>query len=338
MLVPTTKLFADGLVAGITARIDSKSTTLPKTTDNVQKTRSGHHIKEKVGAGPSVCLLASTGHPAALVTMKIFLVFSTIVAAALAKPSGFFAAPLAYATVPVAAPVSSQYHAQDELGQYSYGYASGLSAKAETKTFDGITRGSYSYVDAEGKLQSVEYVSDALNGFRAAASNLPVAPAVPAVPALAAPVPVVDTPEVAEAKAKHLAAIQEIASRASAAPAEEASSSEAPATEAASPEPSPPPTSPAPEANATTEAAPAVAPVVPAAAAIVATPYTFAVPAVSAVSSFAAPAVTTYRFGPAVLPAIATYSAPWTIAAPAPAATVEAKGAPEVTTEQPKQN
>lgn len=262
--------------------------------------------------------LASTGQPAALVTMKFFLTFSAIIAVAFAKPSGFLAAPLAYAAVPIAAPVSSQYHAQDELGQYSYGYASGLSAKAETKTFDGVTRGSYSYVDAEGKLQSVEYVSDALNGFRAAASNLPVAPAAPAAPALVAPVPVVDTPEVVEARAKHLAALQEIATRAST--EETPVTSEAPSTE-------PPAPSPAPEANAT-----AVAPLAP--AVVAAAPYTFAVPAVSAVSTFTAPAVATYRFGPAVLPAVATYSAPWTIVAPAPAATVEAKAAAP---EEPKQ-
>lgn len=106
--------------------------------------------------------------------------------------------------------VSSQYHSQDEFGQYSYGYANGHSSKAELKTFDGITKGGYSYIDAEGKLQSVEYTADDINGFRVSATNLPVAPA-------AAPIievtskhlePVQDTPEVAEAKAKHLAEIE----------------------------------------------------------------------------------------------------------------------------------
>lgn len=258
--------------------------------------------------------------------MKVLCAFSALLAVALAKPSGFLAAaPLAYAAVPLAAPISSQYHAQDELGQYSYGYASGLSAKAETKTFDGVTRGSYSYVDAEGKLQSVEYVSDALNGFRAAASNLPVAPA---VPALVAPAPVSDTPEVAEAKAQHLAALQEIASRSSAPTSSEAPSSEV-TTEAPAPaEPSAAP-SPAPEANASSEA-PALSPVVPPAAAVVAAPYTFTVP----VSTFAAPAVAAYSYGPTVL----AYSAPWAVAAPAPAATIEAKAAPAPQAEEAKQN
>ncbi|XP_065164214.1 uncharacterized protein [Atheta coriaria] len=75
---------------------------------------------------------------------------------------------------------SSQYHTQDQLGQYSYGYSNPQSAKAEVKTADGITQGSYSYVDAEGKLQSVHYTSDEINGFRVAATNLP-APVLPLV-------------------------------------------------------------------------------------------------------------------------------------------------------------
>lgn len=69
---------------------------------------------------------------------------------------------------------TTQYHAQDVHGQYSYGYAGPLSAKSETKTADGITRGGYSYIDANGVLQTVHYVSDPVNGFRVAATNLPV--------------------------------------------------------------------------------------------------------------------------------------------------------------------
>jgi hypothetical protein len=42
----------------------------------------------------------------------------------------------------------------------------------ETKTADGVVRGSYSYIDANGLLQSVNYISDAL-GFRAAGTNFP---------------------------------------------------------------------------------------------------------------------------------------------------------------------
>uniref|UniRef100_A0A182SCH8 Cuticle protein n=1 Tax=Anopheles maculatus TaxID=74869 RepID=A0A182SCH8_9DIPT len=111
----------------------------------------------------------------------------------------------------------------------------GLSAKAESKSFDGVTRGSYSYLDAENKLQTVAYTADALNGFRVAASNLPVAP----VETRTAPEPVKDTPEVAAAKADHMAAIEEAKLRNAA--AEKESESEAtiiaaaPATFAAAP-------------------------------------------------------------------------------------------------------
>uniref|UniRef100_A0A1B0CQL7 Putative cuticle protein 6-like zootermopsis nevadensis n=1 Tax=Lutzomyia longipalpis TaxID=7200 RepID=A0A1B0CQL7_LUTLO len=135
----------------------------------------------------------------------------------------------------------------DELGQYSYGYSGGPSAKTETKTFDGITRGAYSYIDANGLLQSVEYTADPIHGFRAAATNLPVAPvdtgvapepvkdtpegfsaegkaatdqagtkfpfiarAYPwTIPAAVLPAPVTDTPEVAKAKEEHLGVVVE---------------------------------------------------------------------------------------------------------------------------------
>ncbi|XP_018571433.1 calphotin-like [Anoplophora glabripennis] len=141
--------------------------------------------------------------------MKLFIV-SVLVAVATAKPSGILA-PLTYsAPVAVAAistPVATQYHSQDELGQYSYGYSNAQSAKAEARAANGLTVGGYTYVDPEGKLQSVEYSSDA-NGFRVAASNLPVPPAVPVAPVLPVPVPVQDTPEVVEARAKHLEAVE----------------------------------------------------------------------------------------------------------------------------------
>merc|ERR1712027_15468 len=71
---------------------------------------------------------------------------------------------------------NSQYHAQDDLGQYNYGFSNPTQTKQELKTADGVTRGSYSYVDANGLVQTVNYISDAM-GFRVAASNLPVGPA-----------------------------------------------------------------------------------------------------------------------------------------------------------------
>ncbi|XP_020813887.1 uncharacterized protein LOC110188497 [Drosophila serrata] len=71
-------------------------------------------------------------------------------------------------------PTQRQYITQDQLGQYSYGYAEPLSSKQETRTLDGITRGSYSYRDPAGKLQTVDYVADN-EGFHVAATNLPKA-------------------------------------------------------------------------------------------------------------------------------------------------------------------
>jgi uncharacterized protein affecting Mg2+/Co2+ transport len=81
-------------------------------------------------------------------------------------------APVVAAATPVDA-TNSQYHAQDDFGQYNYGYSDPNSVKQEVKTADGVTRGSYSYVDANGIVQTVNYISDAM-GFRVAATNLPV--------------------------------------------------------------------------------------------------------------------------------------------------------------------
>ncbi|XP_049779218.1 ice-structuring glycoprotein-like [Schistocerca cancellata] len=232
--------------------------------------------------------------------MKIFVVVSALLATAAARP-GFLhgglngvthiaaapaisyaaAAPAAvtysaaapahisYAAAPAAvvAPVSvsSQYHAQDELGQYSYGYSGALSAKSEARAFDGSVAGGYSYVDANGVVQSAHYVADPVNGFRVAATNLPVAPAAPEAPAVEAPKPVEDTPEVAEAKAAHAAAVAEAAARAAAAPEE--------------PEPAP-----VPAAVAVAAPAPAVAVAAPAVAYSAPAALAYSAPAVVAVS------------------------------------------------------
>ncbi|KAL7024626.1 hypothetical protein ACKWTF_013133 [Chironomus riparius] len=137
--------------------------------------------------------------------MKFFVaVFATIVMSACAAPSAFYQhAPLAYSAA-VYQPVqtSSQWHAQSGLGDYVYGYQAGPSSKSEVKTLDGITQGSYSYVDATSKLQTVNYVADSL-GFRVAATNLPTPPVFEGK----APEPVEDTPEVKAAKAEHLSLV-----------------------------------------------------------------------------------------------------------------------------------
>nr|XP_027235761.1 uncharacterized protein LOC113827066 [Penaeus vannamei] len=183
---------------------------------------------------------------------------------------------VSYNVAPVA-PVQSQYHAQDEIGQYSFGYAAvhlhalslampsvlsvgsynyvdsegkvqtqhyvadalgfrapttkrppprpysfgyagGPSSRAESRDAFGVVRGSYNYVDSEGKVQTQHYVADAL-GFRASGTNLPMAPDAP-LAALPGPVPepVQDTAEVVAAKLAHFQAYNEAAAAAAAAP------------------------------------------------------------------------------------------------------------------------
>jgi len=124
---------------------------------------------------------------------------------------------------------SSQFHAQDEFGQFSFGHAGGPSARTEARNAYGVTTGSYQYIDANGLLQTVNYIADPVNGFRVAGTNLPVAGAAPAVEPLAAPVfdlplpvAVEDTAEVAAAKAEFAAAYDAAAAAAAAAPEEAA--------------------------------------------------------------------------------------------------------------------
>jgi hypothetical protein len=139
-----------------------------------------------------------------------------------AAPAYTYAAAAAPAYAYAAAPYTtgSQFHAQDEFGNLNYGYTNINSAKQEVGNTYGGVSGAYSYVDADGKLQQVTYVADAL-GFRTADSRLPVAPVdtgvaptfnpeplVAPVDTGVAPEPVQDTPEVAEARAAHLAAVE----------------------------------------------------------------------------------------------------------------------------------
>merc|ERR1712002_1442994 len=135
-----------------------------------------------------------------------------------AAPAAYAAAPVAVVAAPLAAPiagpVSSQFQAQDEFGNLAYGYQNINSAKQEQGNALGGVTGSYTYADEAG-VHTVNYVADDF-GFRVASDNLPVAPvynaALPVAPVHAA-APVVDTPEVAEAKAAFFAAFEAEASR-----------------------------------------------------------------------------------------------------------------------------
>merc|ERR1711981_641041 len=157
-------------------------------------------------------------------------------------------APVVAAAPAFVPPVSSQFHAGDEFGNSQYGYSNLNSAKHEIGNAFGQKSGSYQYVDPVGKLQTVTYVADEL-GFRVQDSRLPVAPVhdaeLPVAPVHDAELPVApvheytlpvapvheytlpvapvydgvapesveETPEVAAARAEHLAAVAEVASR-----------------------------------------------------------------------------------------------------------------------------
>lgn len=100
---------------------------------------------------------------------------------------------------------------------FTNSYSGGPSAKSEVKTLDGVTRGSYSYIDSNAQLQTVNYVADDL-GFRVAATNLPTPPVDTGVAPVdngVAPSPVEDTVEVKQARAEHLAAVAKAQSESS---------------------------------------------------------------------------------------------------------------------------
>ena len=103
---------------------------------------------------------------------------------------------------------ASQYHAQDELGQASFGYSHPGQAAVNYRDAFGNQIGSWAYFSPEGKEVRVSYVADS-NGFRVLSNALPEGPVAPQ-----------DTPEVAAAKAAHFAAVAEAKARNAAAPAE----------------------------------------------------------------------------------------------------------------------
>ena len=107
-----------------------------------------------------------------------------------------------------AVPTTHQFHAQDEFGQYQFGYTEPQSSRVETKTADGVVTGRYNYIDSDGVVQTVEYIADAL-GFRVAGTNIPQHNVVGPIDTGVAPLPVVDTPEVVAAKQAHLSLLQE---------------------------------------------------------------------------------------------------------------------------------
>ncbi|XP_037074021.1 cuticle protein 6-like [Pollicipes pollicipes] len=104
-------------------------------------------------------------------------------------------APTVYSAAP-AATVSSQYHAQDELGQFQLWLRRRPVCQERVPEVRWRHRWQLQLLDANGKVQTVSYTADDVNGFPAPVFNLE-APVFDGV----APEPVQDTAEVAAAKA-----------------------------------------------------------------------------------------------------------------------------------------
>merc|ERR1712002_929527 len=116
---------------------------------------------------------------------------------------------LGYAAV-IPNAVFTNYHSQDELGGYDFGYSGGPSSRAEKRDHLGIVRGAYNLVDSNGNVQRYQYIADAAGYRLVSGTHLPVqvlpvvvepAPVAPTV-TLVAPEPVQETPEVQKARAE----------------------------------------------------------------------------------------------------------------------------------------
>lgn len=68
----------------------------------------------------------------------------------------------------------SQFHSEDDNGRVVFGFHSPDQIRMEARDSDGIVRGSYSYIDANGNIVRMHYWDDG-SGFHAAGNNLPVA-------------------------------------------------------------------------------------------------------------------------------------------------------------------
>merc|ERR1712055_87453 len=197
---PITALNAGPLTAGPVAAAPALAATAP-----IVGAQYAAAYSPAVAALPAVAPAAYAAAPVAYAAAPVA-----------AAPVAYAAAPVAAAPIaaPIAGPVSSEFQAQDEFGNLAYGYQNINSAKQEQGNAYGGVTGSYTYADEAG-VHTVNYVADDFV-FRVASDNLPVAPvynaALPVAPVHAA-APVVDTPEVAEAKAAFFAAFEAEASR-----------------------------------------------------------------------------------------------------------------------------
>merc|ERR1711970_1073177 len=133
--------------------------------------------------------------------------------------------PIAVQPAAVPTEYKSQFHSQDEFGQFSFGHVANDQAHHQVRDYTGAVQGSYTYLDANGEQVVAHYIADS-NGFRVSSNALPVAPTFDGVAPegpvadLAAPVfdleapvfdlePVMETEEVAAAAAEHFRLVAE---------------------------------------------------------------------------------------------------------------------------------
>merc|ERR1712055_92963 len=193
--------YAAAYAAPVAAAVDAKfAYGAPVTALNAGPLTAG-----PVAAAPALAATAPVVGAQYAAAYTPAVAAAPVAYAAAPAPVAVAAAPAAYAAAPIAGPVSSQFQAQDEFGNLAYGYQNINSAKQEQGNAYGGVTGSYTYADEAG-VHTVNYVADDF-GFRVASDNLPVAPVYNAA------APVVDTPEVAEAKAAFFAAFEAEASR-----------------------------------------------------------------------------------------------------------------------------
>lgn len=105
-------------------------------------------------------------------------------------------------TFSVAKPTEHEQHVavnQSSAGTYNIRINTDVFSKVEQRNVDGTVSGNYSYKDEFGKSHTVEYTAGP-EGFKATGDIIPVAP-------IDANHPVVETEEVAKARASHLATV-----------------------------------------------------------------------------------------------------------------------------------
>lgn len=94
------------------------------------------------------------------------------------SPAGISSDPMLAPNPPMPTPdvpfVGGKFHAQDELGQYSFGNFGGSNTRVEARDYFGRTAGSFAYVNPDGDVQVRKYGASPVTGFKVAASDLPV--------------------------------------------------------------------------------------------------------------------------------------------------------------------